>query len=61
MSIETKEQFVEKQLKRFRKNGYNPVHIFGDWYFVRHKSRNYTKVSYYILHNMSKNYIKNSR
>lgn len=51
-----KEQYVAKCVKRFKDNGYNPIHIFGTWYWVRHKSKNYTKISYYKPFNVAKHY-----
>lgn len=39
---------VEQRVKRFKDFGYNPIHLFGSWYLIRHKSRNYCKVSFYI-------------
>lgn len=52
----TKKQYVTYQVKRFKDNGYNPIHIFGTWYWVRHKSKNYTKISYYKPFNVAKHY-----
>ena len=40
---------IEERIKRFADYGYNPIHICGNWYFIRHKSRNYCKVSFYEL------------
>lgn len=52
----TKAEYVAWQVKRFKDNGYNPIHLFGTWYLVRHKSMNYTKFSYYKLFNVAKRY-----
>ena len=40
---------VEERIKRFADYGYNPIHICGNWYLIRDKSRNYCKVSLYRL------------
>jgi hypothetical protein len=53
---ESKDAYIKYHVKRFKDNGYNPIHIFGDWFLVRHKSKNYTKISYYKLFNMAKHY-----
>lgn len=41
---------VEQRVKRFEDGGYNPIHLFGSWYLVRHKSKRYCKVSFYVLY-----------
>lgn len=41
-------------VKRLKENGYNPIHIFGSLYLVRHTSKNYSRLSYY----RPKRYIK---
>lgn len=56
MNFKTKAEYVTWQVKRFKDNGYNPIHLFGNWYLVRHKSMNYTKFSYYKLFNVAKRY-----
>ena len=38
-----------ENIQRFADNGYNPIHLFGNWYLIRHKSKNYCKISYYKL------------
>lgn len=43
-----------KIVERYNKNGYKTIHLFGNWYFVRNKSKNYTKISYYKLKNLAK-------
>ena len=55
-SKEPKEAYVKRHVKRFKDNGYNPIHLFGTWYLVRHKSKNYTKISYYRPFNVAKHY-----
>lgn len=53
----SKEDKLKKRVKRLKDYGYNPIHLFGTWYLVRHKSKNYTKISYYKLKNLAKDYI----
>lgn len=53
---EPKEAYVKRHVKRFKDNGYNPIYLFGTWYLVRHKSKNYTKISYYRPFNVAKHY-----
>lgn len=40
---------IETMLKRYEDNGYNPIHIFDDWYLIRNTSKNYSNISYYKL------------
>lgn len=40
---------IEQRIKRFKDGGYNPIHICGNWYFIRRRSRNYCKISIYEL------------
>ena len=46
MKKQCKQVDVES-VKRLKENGYNPIHIFGALYLVRHTSKNYSRVSYY--------------
>lgn len=37
-------------IERLKEYGYNPIHLFGRLYLVRHWSKRYTKVSWYDFH-----------
>ena len=53
----SKENKIKKQVKRLKDYGFNPIHLFGTWYLVRHQSKDYTKISYYKIKNLSKDRI----
>lgn len=53
---ETQEQFITRQIQRFKEHGYNPMHLWGNWYLIRNYSKKDTKFSRYILFNMKKFY-----
>lgn len=38
---------MNDRVKRLADYGYNPIHLFGDWWLARNKSRNYCRFSYY--------------
>lgn len=38
---------MNDRVKRLADYGYNPIHLFGDLWLARNKSRNYCRFSYY--------------
>lgn len=51
-----KRKIDSKHLKRFKDNGYNPIHVVGQWYLVRHESKKYAKFSYYVPYRFYQKY-----
>lgn len=47
MKKHCRRQVNAEAVKRLKDNGYNPIHIFGTLYLVRHTSKNYSRVSCY--------------
>jgi len=37
------------RIERLKEHGYNPIHLFGNWYLVRRKSIHYRAFSTYKL------------
>ena len=35
------------RINRLKKNGYNPIHLFNNFYLVRNYSKNFKKYSFY--------------
>ena len=40
---------MNARVKRFADYGYNPIHLFGDFWLVRNRSRNFCKISWYRI------------
>lgn len=38
---------VIERVKRLKEGGYNPIHLLGNFYLVRNKSKRYCKFSFY--------------
>ena len=44
-----KDKQHNSSVKRFKDNGYNPIRFCGDYYFIRHFSKNHKRFSTYRL------------
>ena len=40
---------IKKQINILRAQGYNPIHLFGNVYLVRHESTVYSKIPFYKI------------
>lgn len=43
---------MNDRIERLNKNGYTCIHLFGNWYWCRVWSKNYTKIPLYWFHKM---------
>lgn len=40
---------MNARVKRFADYGYNPIHLFGGFWLVRNRSKNFCKISWYRI------------
>lgn len=40
---------IQRQINILRAQGFNPIHLFGDMYLVRHESIVYSKIPFYKI------------
>ena len=39
----------QKKINLLRSKGFNPIHLFGDVYLVRHESTQFSKWPFYLI------------
>lgn len=47
-------KYLKRPLRDWVNCGYNPIHLFGDYYLLRNYSKNHCKFSFYTIAKMHK-------
>jgi hypothetical protein len=42
-------KYLKRPLQEWVDYGYNPIHLFKDYYLIRLRSKNYCKFSFYTI------------
>lgn len=48
-------KYRQRPLQEWIDGGFNPIHLLGDYYLLRHRSKKYCKFSYYTLNKIYSN------